>query len=202
MNEQLTDQVLIERVQNGDKQAFNLLVTKYQNKVCNLISRYVSNPGDVPDVAQEAFIKAYRAIPSFRGESAFYTWLYRIAVNTAKNHIVAQGRRPPATDVDAEEAEFVEWFRDTFNAHDEQLRMLPAADEQYDSALRYYRMPDHIYSEVEIENNYRANMRRDEQREVSDEEMEEFFVSIPLKFYNFSRYDFMIKVSITRWIFS
>lgn len=93
MNEQLTDQVLIERVQNGDKQAFNLLVTKYQNKVCNLISRYVSNPGDVPDVAQEAFIKAYRAIPSFRGESAFYTWLYRIAVNTAKNHIVAQGRR-------------------------------------------------------------------------------------------------------------
>ena len=108
MNEQLTDQVLIERVQNGDKQAFNLLVTKYQNKVCNLISRYVSNPGDVPDVAQEAFIKAYRAIPSFRGESAFYTWLYRIAVNTAKNHIVAQGRRPPATDVDAEEAEFYE----------------------------------------------------------------------------------------------
>ena len=70
MNEQLTDQVLIERVQNGDKQAFNLLVTKYQNKVCNLISRYVNNPGDVPDVAQEAFIKAYRAIPSFRGESA------------------------------------------------------------------------------------------------------------------------------------
>ncbi|GAL13123.1 RNA polymerase sigma factor RpoE [Vibrio astriarenae] len=107
MNEQ-TDQVLIERVQNGDKQAFNLLVVRYQNKVCNLISRYVNNPGDVADVAQEAFIKAYRAIPSFRGESAFYTWLYRIAVNTAKNHIVAQSRRPPATDVDAEEAEFYE----------------------------------------------------------------------------------------------
>ncbi|WP_086774292.1 RNA polymerase sigma factor RpoE [Vibrio coralliirubri] len=102
MNEQLTDQVLIERVQSGDKQAFNLLVVKYQNKVCNLISRYVNNSGDVPDVAQEAFIKAYRAIPNFRGESAFYTWLYRIAVNTAKNHIVAQSRRPPATDVDAE----------------------------------------------------------------------------------------------------
>lgn len=84
MNEQLTDQVLIERVQNGDKQAFNLLVLRYQNKVCNLISRYVSNSGDVADVAQEAFIKAYRAIPTFRGESAFYTWLYRIAVNTAK----------------------------------------------------------------------------------------------------------------------
>ncbi|MGF1910575.1 RNA polymerase sigma factor RpoE [Vibrio kasasachensis] len=108
MNEQLTDQVLIERVQSGDKQAFNLLVLRYQNKVCNLISRYVNNPGDVPDVAQEAFIKAYRAIPSFRGESAFYTWLYRIAVNTAKNYIVAQSRRPPAQDVDAEEAEYYE----------------------------------------------------------------------------------------------
>ncbi|CZF78775.1 RNA polymerase sigma factor RpoE [Grimontia marina] len=105
MSEQLTDQALIERVQNGDKQAFNLLVVKYQNKVCNLISRYVSNSGDVPDVAQEAFIKAYRALPGFRGESAFYTWLYRIAVNTAKNYLVAQGRRPPSSDIDAEEAE-------------------------------------------------------------------------------------------------
>ncbi|WP_105900869.1 RNA polymerase sigma factor RpoE [Vibrio gangliei] len=108
MSEQLTDQVLIERVQNGDKQAFNLLVTKYQNKVCSLISRYIKNSGDVPDVAQEAFIKAYRALPNFRGESAFYTWLYRIAVNTAKNHIVSQSRRPPSSDVDAEEAEYYE----------------------------------------------------------------------------------------------
>ena len=105
MGEQLTDQALIERVQNGDKNAFNFLVIKYQNKVCNLISRYVSNSGDVPDVAQEAFIKAYRALPGFRGESAFYTWLYRIAVNTAKNYLVAQGRRPPASDIDAEDAE-------------------------------------------------------------------------------------------------
>ena len=105
MNEPLTDQVLIERVQSGDKQAFNLLVSKYQNKVCNLISRYVSNSGDIPDVAQETFIKAYRALPSFRGESAFYTWLYRIAVNTAKNYLVAQGRRPPSSDIDAEDAE-------------------------------------------------------------------------------------------------
>ncbi len=105
MNEQLTDQALIERVQNGDKQAFNLLVIKYQNKVCNLISRYINNSGDVPDVAQEAFIKAYRALPRFRGDSAFYTWLYRIAVNTAKNYVVAQGRRPPASDIDAEDAE-------------------------------------------------------------------------------------------------
>ncbi|OAN12578.1 RNA polymerase sigma factor RpoE [Photobacterium jeanii] len=108
MSEQQTDQVLIERVQRGDKQAFNLLVVKYQNKVCNLVSRYVSNSGDVPDVAQEAFIKAYRALPTFRGESAFYTWLYRIAVNTAKNYLVAQGRRPPAFDVDAEDAEYYE----------------------------------------------------------------------------------------------
>ncbi len=104
MSEQLTDQALIERVQNGDKQAFNFLVIKYQNKICNLISRYAKNKGDVQDIAQEAFIKAYRALPSFRNESAFYTWLYRIAVNTAKNYVVAQGRRPPACDIDAEDA--------------------------------------------------------------------------------------------------
>ena len=77
------DQQLIERIQRGDKNAFNLLVRKYQHKVVSLVSRYVNNPGDIPDVAQEAFIKAYLAIPDFRGESAFYTWLYRIAVNTA-----------------------------------------------------------------------------------------------------------------------
>ncbi|AQS37595.1 RNA polymerase, sigma-24 subunit, RpoE [Shewanella psychrophila] len=106
MSGQISDQQLVERVQQGDKNAFNLLVLKYQNKVINLISRYVRNQADVADVAQEAFIKAYRALPNFRGESAFYTWLYRIAVNTAKNHLVAQGRRAPANDVDAEEAEY------------------------------------------------------------------------------------------------
>ncbi|TKB55305.1 RNA polymerase sigma factor RpoE [Ferrimonas aestuarii] len=106
MKEPSSDQQLVERIQQGDKQAFNLLVMKYQHKVANLISRYVKNQGDVADVAQEAFIKAYRALPNFRGESAFYTWLYRIAVNTAKNYLVSQGRRPPASDVDAEEAEF------------------------------------------------------------------------------------------------
>ncbi|GIU41977.1 RNA polymerase sigma factor RpoE [Shewanella sairae] len=106
MSGQISDQQLVERVQRGDKNAFNLLVQKYQNKVANLISRYVRNQADVADVAQEAFIKAYRALPNFRGESAFYTWLYRIAVNTAKNHLVAQGRRAPANDVDAEEAEY------------------------------------------------------------------------------------------------
>ena len=104
MSEQLTDQVLVERVQKGDQKAFNLLVVRYQHKVASLVSRYVPS-GDVPDVVQEAFIKAYRALDSFRGDSAFYTWLYRIAVNTAKNYLVAQGRRPPSSDIDAIEAE-------------------------------------------------------------------------------------------------
>lgn len=108
MSEQITDQQLVERVQKGDKRAFNLLVEKYQHKVTHLVSRYVKNSGDVADVAQEAFIKAYRALPNFRGDSAFYTWLYRIAVNTAKNHLVAQSRRPPNTDVDAGDAEQIE----------------------------------------------------------------------------------------------
>lgn len=104
MSEQLTDQVLVERVQKGDQKSFNLLVVRYQHKVASLVSRYVPQ-GDVPDVVQESFIKAYRALESFRGDSAFYTWLYRIAVNTAKNYLVAQGRRPPSSDVDANDAE-------------------------------------------------------------------------------------------------
>lgn len=108
MSGQISDQQLVERVQRGDKNAFNLLVLKYQSKVISLISRYVRNQADVADVAQEAFIKAYRALPNFRGESAFYTWLYRIAVNTAKNYLVSQGRRAPANDVDAEDAEYYE----------------------------------------------------------------------------------------------
>ena len=104
MSEQLTDQMLVDRVQTGDQNSFNMLVIRYQHKVASLVSRYVPQ-GDVPDVAQESFIKAYRAIGSFRGDSAFYTWLYRIAVNTAKNYLVAQGRRPPSSDVDAADAE-------------------------------------------------------------------------------------------------
>ncbi|MGB0893654.1 MAG: RNA polymerase sigma factor RpoE [Parashewanella sp.] len=103
-----SDKEIIQRVQQGDKQAYNLLVQKYQSKVANLISRYVRNQADVLDVAQETFIKAYRALANFRGESAFYTWLYRIAVNTAKNHLVSQGRKTPVNDVDADEAEFYE----------------------------------------------------------------------------------------------
>ena len=104
MAEQLTDQALVERVQQGDKKAFNLLVSRYQIKVAGLLTRYVSR-NDIPDVAQESFIKAYRSIESFRGDSAFYTWLYRIAVNTAKNYLAAQGRRPPSEDILAEDAE-------------------------------------------------------------------------------------------------
>jgi len=105
MGDNRADQALVERVQRGDKAAFDLLVLKYQNKVINLISRYVRDSSEVYDVAQEAFIKAYRALPNFRGDSAFYTWLYRIAINTAKNHLVALGRRPPQSDVDVEDAE-------------------------------------------------------------------------------------------------
>lgn len=105
MGDNQTDQALVERVQNGDKAAFDLLVLKYQNKIINLISRYIRDSAEVYDVAQEAFIKAYRALPNFRGESAFYTWLYRIAINTAKNHLVALGRRPPRSDIEVEDAE-------------------------------------------------------------------------------------------------
>ena len=104
MAEQLTDQALVERVQQGDKKAFNLLVSRYQNKVAGLLTRYVSQ-NDIPDVVQESFIKAYRSIDSFRGDSAFYTWLYRNSVNTAKNYLNPQGRRPPNEDILAEEAE-------------------------------------------------------------------------------------------------
>lgn len=103
--ERETDQALVERVQRGDKRAFDLLVLKYQNKVVNLISRYVRDPVEALDVSQEAFIKAYRALPKFRGDSAFYTWLYRVAINTAKNHLAAQSRRPPGDDIEAETAE-------------------------------------------------------------------------------------------------
>lgn len=99
------DQLLVERVQKGDKKAFDALVLKYQQKVANLISRYIRDPAEVLDVTQEAFIKAYRALPNFRGDSAFYTWLYRVAINTAKNHLATASRRPPKDDIEAETAE-------------------------------------------------------------------------------------------------
>ncbi len=105
MGERQTDQQLVERVKSGDRQAFDLLVRKYQHKVYGLVSRFISDSAAVEDVVQESFIKAYRSLDRFRGDSAFYTWLYRIAVNTAKNYLVAKGRRPPDADIDATEAE-------------------------------------------------------------------------------------------------
>lgn len=105
MSERSIDQALVERVQKGDKSAFDVLVLKYQNRIIQLVNRYVRDADEAMDVAQEAFLKAYRAIDRFRGDSAFYTWIYRIAINTAKNHLVASGRRPPGGDIDAQEAE-------------------------------------------------------------------------------------------------
>ena len=101
-----TDQQLVVRVQKGDKRAFDLLVLKYQYKVHSIVARFIRDSDEVKDVVQEAFIKAYRALPRFRGDSQFYTWLYRIAVNTAKNYLVARSRRPPSSDVDLDDAEY------------------------------------------------------------------------------------------------
>jgi RNA polymerase sigma-70 factor (ECF subfamily) len=109
------DQLLVERVQQGDKRAFDLLVLKYQHKIISVVHRYMRDPADVNDVVQEAFIKAYRALPNFRGESAFYTWMYRIAINTAKNDLISKGRRPPSSDVDIEDAEY---YSGNDNLHD------------------------------------------------------------------------------------
>lgn len=105
-NAQPSDEQLVVRVQKGDKRAFDLLVLKYQQKVHSIVSRFVRDADEVADVVQESFIKAYRAIPNFRGDSQFYTWLYRIAVNTAKNYLVSRSRRPPASDVDVADAEY------------------------------------------------------------------------------------------------
>ena len=103
-----TDRQLVERVQRGDKRAYDLLVLKYQHRIVGLVSRYMRDQDEVLDVTQEAFIKAYRALPGFRGDSAFYTWLYRIAINTAKNYLVSKSRRPPDTDIDVDQGEYQE----------------------------------------------------------------------------------------------
>jgi RNA polymerase sigma-70 factor (ECF subfamily) len=109
MSDREIDQQLVERAQRGEKHAFELLVSKYQRKLARLLSRFIRDPTEVEDVTQEAFIKAYRALPNFRGDSAFYTWLYRIGINTAKNYLVAMGRRAPTTtEFDSEEAESFE----------------------------------------------------------------------------------------------
>jgi RNA polymerase sigma-70 factor, ECF subfamily len=129
MSDKQVDRELVRRVQRGDKKAFDMLVLKYQRKILRLVSRYIHDPGEALDVAQEAFIKAYRALPRFRGESAFYTWLYRIAINTSKNYLVAQGRRPPENDIDAKDAE------------------------QYaaETVLKEYATPEHLLLRDEIE---------------------------------------------------
>ena len=103
---ELTDKQLVERVKRGDKRAFDLLILKYQHKIIGLVGRYLRDQDEVQDVTQESFIKAYRALPNFKGDSAFYTWLYRIAINTAKNHLVSRSRRPPDSDIDADDREF------------------------------------------------------------------------------------------------
>ena len=125
MGDREVDQQLVERAQRGDKRAFELLVVKYQRKLGRLLSRMVRDAAEVEDVTQEAFIKAYRALPNFRGESAFYTWLYRIAINTAKNYLVSMGRRAPTTtEFDHEEAESfddAEALRDTATPENELL---------------------------------------------------------------------------------
>jgi len=129
MGQNITDQQLVERVQRGDKKAFDLLVLKYQARIINLISRFIRNPSDALDVTQEAFVKAYRAMPNFRGESAFYTWMYRIAVNTAKNFLAVQSRRPMEAEQDIAEFEQIEG----------------------ESALKEYATPEHMLLRDEIQ---------------------------------------------------
>ncbi len=129
MGTKITDQQLVERVQSGDKKAFDLLVMKYQQRIVNLVSRFVRNHADALDVTQDAFIKAYRALPNFRGDSAFYTWMYRIAVNTAKNYLAVQNRRPPDVEQDISEIEQIEG----------------------DHALKEYATPEHMLLRDEIQ---------------------------------------------------
>ena len=137
-----TDQQLVQRAQRGDLRAFDLLVLKYQGRIAVLVSRYVSDAGEVEDVTQEAFIKAYRALGKFRGDSAFYTWLYRIAANAAKNHLVAKGRRPGA-DATIEDAEgFDEGGMLSENASPEALAMGGELAEVVESALNA--LPDEL----------------------------------------------------------
>ncbi|MEJ2459974.1 MAG: RNA polymerase sigma factor RpoE [Novosphingobium sp.] len=144
------DQALVERVQRGDKKAFDILVLKYQQKIANLISRYIRDPAEVLDVTQEAFIKAYRALPNFRGESAFYTWLYRIGVNAAKNWLIANGRRTPtANSVDSEEAETYddgEQLRDADTP--ERIMMSRQLGETVDAAME--RLPEDLRTAIAL----------------------------------------------------
>ncbi len=132
------DRQLVKRVQKGDKRAFDLLVLKYQSRIMALVVRFVHDSHEAQDVTQEAFIKAYRALGNFRGDSAFYTWLYRIAINTAKNHLVSRNRRPPSADVDAGDAEFYDG----------------------DHALKSLETPERLLLRDEIEQTVQESIRR------------------------------------------
>lgn len=138
MGENNNDYELVKRVQAGEKAAFDVLVRKYQFKIIKLVMRYVQDPDHAQDVAQEAFIKAYRGLARFRGDSAFYTWLYRIAINTAKNHLVSQGRRSSDLEVDAQDAEYYEGA----------------------SALKEYATPEHQLLTEEIERTVQQAIQR------------------------------------------
>ncbi len=161
MSDRELDQQLVERVQRGDKQAFGLLVSKYQRKLNRLLSRLIRDPAEVEDVAQETFIKAYRALGSFRGDSAFYTWLYRIGINTAKNYLVSQGRRAPtSTSFDSEEAET---FEDGDQLRDintpERLLMTRQIGETVEDAMAA--LPEELEDGDHASGARRAQLRRD-----------------------------------------
>jgi RNA polymerase sigma-70 factor, ECF subfamily len=144
-----TDKELVRRVQKGDRRAFDLLFSRYQHKIHGLVSRYVRTSDEIDDVVQEAFIKAYRALPRFRGESAFYTWLYRIAINTAKNYLVARSRRPPDVDVDATDAEHLDGYdalRETENPENNLAR--DELEQAINGAIRA--LPDDLRSAVTL----------------------------------------------------
>ena len=148
-NDTDTDKQLVARVQKGDKRAFDLLVIKYQHKVAAIVSRYIYDREEVKDIVQEAFIKAYRAIGSFRGDSQFYTWLYRIAVNTAKNFLVSRSRRPPASDVEVEDAEYfsgADKLRDV--ASPENLAFRDELQELVDKAIKA--LPEDLRTAVSL----------------------------------------------------
>lgn len=147
MGKQSADQVLVERVQRGDRAAFDLLVLKYQHRIVKLVSRYVYDASEAQDVAQEAFIKAWKALPRFRGESAFYTWLYRIAINTAKNHLVALSRRPVVTGADPQDPEQYE-LAGRLADHDTPERLL-LTDELGQTILRTIdELPDDLRTAI------------------------------------------------------
>ena len=137
------DQQLVKRVQNGDKRAFDLLVLKYQHRILGLVVRFVHDPHEAQDVTQETFIKAYRALANFRGDSAFYTWLYRIAINTAKNYLVSRNRRPPSSDVDSSDAEFYDGDHGLKDmASPERLMLRDEIDETVQHSIK--QLPDNL----------------------------------------------------------